>query len=192
MTSVSRRVFSCVLVFLGWAVFASAGFYPAQASEFIDAYASPEDDQVVIKRHDGDELLFSVELAVTPKQQAKGLMNRTFLAENAGMLFLFNDEARRSFWMKDTLIPLDMLFIAKDGRIVHIHHMAQPLDEAFITSEKPAFAVLELNGGISDVFDIQVGDVVYHKAFRNSHMVAPVPLSVNPAPGPSLDSLLAE
>ncbi len=94
-------------------------------------------------------------------------MNRTELATDAGMLFVFPGEAERSFWMKNTLIPLDMLFIAKDGTIRHIHENAKPNDLTSISSQQPAMAVLELNGGAVKTMNIQVGDTVHHPVFGN-------------------------
>jgi uncharacterized protein len=103
---------------------------------------------------------FAVELALTPAQQEQGLMYRPRLAPDAGMLFDFHDTAPRAFWMKNTLIPLDMLFIAAGGRIVDIHERAVPLSDALIPSSVPARAVLELNGGTVDRLGIKIGDMV--------------------------------
>jgi len=111
---------------------------------------------------------FSVELAVTPAQEEQGLMFRQRLAPDAGMLFVFGDTAVRTFWMKNTLIPLDMLFIAPDGRIVDIHERAVPLSEDVIPSREPARAVLELNGGTAARLGIEIGDVVRYKSFGNA------------------------
>ncbi|HEY7991486.1 MAG TPA: DUF192 domain-containing protein [Stellaceae bacterium] len=111
---------------------------------------------------------FSVELAVTPAQEEQGLMFRQRLAPDAGMLFVFGDTAVRTFWMKNTLIPLDMLFIAPDGRIVDIHERAVPLSEDVIPSREPARAVLELNGGTAARLSIKIGDVVRYKSFGNA------------------------
>lgn len=124
-------------------------------------------DKLSIETQSGGIIPFNVELALTPDQHAQGLMNRSAMAQNAGMLFVFPDEGKRIFWMKDTLIPLDMLFLSRDGRIHHIHPMAQPQDKSLITSEAESFAVLELNGGIAGQLGIQVGDRVVHPAFRN-------------------------
>lgn len=114
------------------------------------------------RRHD-----FKIELAITPKQQEYGLMNRTQMDKNAGMLFLFSDVADRSFWMKNTLIPLDMLFIEKDGTIHHIHENAIPNDLASVPSNGPVTAVLELNGGVARNLGIHEGDKAHHVFFGN-------------------------
>jgi uncharacterized protein len=111
---------------------------------------------------------FEVELALTPAQEEQGLMFRARLDANTGMLFDFADTAPRAFWMKNTLIPLDMLFIAANGRIVDIHERAVPLSEAIIPSRVPARAVLELNGGTVGRLAIKIGDVVRYKGFGNA------------------------
>jgi uncharacterized protein len=110
---------------------------------------------------------FAIELALTPAQQAQGLMYRKKLAPDAGMLFDFVNTAGRAFWMKNTLIPLDMLFIAANGRIADIHERAVPLSEAIIPSRAPVRAVLELNGGTVARLGIKIGDVVHDPIFGN-------------------------
>ncbi len=126
-----------------------------------------QNNEMRIKMANGEELLFTVELAVTGAEQEQGLMNRTSMPLESGMLFLFPEERKRTFWMKDTLIPLDILFLARDGEIHHIHSMAKPQSEALITSEASSFAVLEINGGQADKLGIAVGDKVFHPVFRN-------------------------
>lgn len=110
---------------------------------------------------------FAVELARTPEQQELGLMFRPSLAPDAGMLFDFGQPKPASFWMKNTLIPLDMLFITADGRIAGIHEHAQPLSEAVIESHVPVRAVLEVKGDTVAQLGIKVGDVVHHPIFHN-------------------------
>ena len=110
---------------------------------------------------------FAVELARTPEQQELGLMFRPSLAPDAGMLFDFGETRPASFWMKNTLIPLDMLFITADGRIADIHEHAQPLSEAVIQSHVPVRAVLEVKGDTVAQLGIKIGDVVHHPIFRN-------------------------
>ena len=123
---------------------------------------------ISIRKQNGDELYLDVELAMNPQQLAQGLMYRTHMAENEGMLFLFDNVDMRSFWMKNTLIPLDMLFLHPDGTIHHIHHNAKPQDLTQITSKYPSKAVLELNGGTSDKMGIKEGHQVVHPFFKNT------------------------
>jgi uncharacterized membrane protein (UPF0127 family) len=110
---------------------------------------------------------FTVELANTDDQRARGLMFRQSMAPDAGMLFDFGQEQMASFWMRNTLIPLDMLFIKADGTILNIHQRAIPHDETGIDSEGPVRAVLELNGGTVSRLGIKPGDRVRHAVFGN-------------------------
>jgi hypothetical protein len=100
-----------------------------------------------------------VELAVTPEQQARGLMFRENLT--GGMLFAYQDEKPRHFWMKDTLIPLDMIFIDKENIIVTIHHAVPCYEEpCFIYESAPAQYVLEVNGNFTIENDITEGTTI--------------------------------
>ena len=110
--------------------------------------------------------VFAVEMAVTPEQQAKGLMFRRELPEGRGMLFDFGQEQPTSFWMKNTYIPLDMIFIRGDGRIANIAENTVPLSEALISSGGPVRAVLEVIGSTAKKFGIAPGDRVAHAIFR--------------------------
>lgn len=116
--------------------------------------------------NDGTSHVFEIELAVTPPQQQKGLMHRTEMAENAGMLFYFGREAERGFWMKNTLIPLDLIFIKQDGTIHHIHENAIPHDLTSMKSNGPVAAVLEINSGLSNKLGFVVGNKVHHPFFK--------------------------
>lgn len=127
-----------------------------------------EKENISVLKQDGEELYFHVELAKTGAQKSQGLMYRTDMPENEGMLFLFNSPSKLSFWMKNTLIPLDMLFLHPDGTIHHIHHNAKPQDETSITSKYDSKAVLELNGGTADKMGIKEGDKVIHPFFKNA------------------------
>lgn len=100
---------------------------------------------------------FDVELAVTREDQARGLMFRKTLNDRAGMFFVFDKEEVRHFWMKNTLIPLDMVFIDSHFIIVDIHKGATPLDETIISSRKPAKYVLEINAGKADTCRMKKG-----------------------------------
>jgi len=102
--------------------------------------------------------LFHVELAETPEQRARGLMFRRTLAPDAGMLFLFPERERPTMWMANTWLPLDMLFIAADGRIVHLFPNAVPRSRLTVSSPRPARMVLELGGGTARRLGIAPGD----------------------------------
>lgn len=125
-------------------------------------------EQLFVRNAEGDEHQFTVILAVTQQQQTQGLMHVTDLAEDAGMLFVFNKEAERSFWMKNTYIPLDIIFVRKDGAIHHIHENAKPGDLTSIRSQGPVAAVLEINAGLSQKLGFSKGDEVKHGFFGNN------------------------
>ena len=103
---------------------------------------------------------FTVEVARTPEQQEHGLMERRALAANAGMLFPFDPPRPASFWMRNTLIPLDMIFIRPDGSIARVAANAAPLSETPIAVVEPMTAVLELKGGRAAELGIRAGDRV--------------------------------
>jgi hypothetical protein len=110
---------------------------------------------------------FAVEMAVSWPQQEQGLMFRKTLAPNEGMLFDFGKEQETSFWMKNTLIPLDMLFIKANGTIARVAANAKPLSEVSIPSYEPVRAVLEIAGGRAAQLGIKPGDKVRATAFGN-------------------------
>ena len=105
---------------------------------------------------------FDVELAVTPGQKAQGLMFRQSLAADAGMLFLYDRESIHTMWMRNTFVPLDMLFIEADGRIAHIVERTIPQSIQQISSRMPVSAVLEVNAGAVRRLGIRVGDRIVH------------------------------
>jgi uncharacterized protein len=115
----------------------------------------------------GRELKFEIELARNDSQRSHGLMFREKLGPYEGMLFDFMQEQPVSFWMKNTLIPLDMLFIGADGIIRNIHANAVPRSTDAIPGEYPVRAVLEINGGSARLLGIKVGDKVKHPIFGN-------------------------
>ncbi len=110
--------------------------------------------------------VFQVEIAADDASRERGLMDRRYMAANQGMLFEFDRDAPVAFWMKDTYIPLDMIFIAPAGAVTHIVANAEPLSERVIPSGGPCVAVLELNGGTAASIGLKVGDKVRHPFFK--------------------------
>lgn len=109
---------------------------------------------------------FDVELAVTAQEQARGLMYRDSLDKDSGMLFIYPEEKQRSFWMKNTLIPLDIIWIDKDYKVVYINKNAQPCGEGDCPSINPevtAKYVLELNAGTAEQIGLAVGSQLQFK-----------------------------
>ncbi|MFL5266757.1 MAG: DUF192 domain-containing protein [Stellaceae bacterium] len=111
---------------------------------------------------------FKVEVAETPEQMTQGLMFRRSLAPDAGMLFDYKHPTTATMWMRNTLIPLDMLFVDAQGRIVNIHQRAVPQSLDVIAAEAPVRAVIELNGGTAARLGIAAGDRVVHPIFGNA------------------------
>jgi uncharacterized membrane protein (UPF0127 family) len=111
------------------------------------------------------EIKFDVDMATTDAERQHGLMFRKQLGAYEGMLFDFFQEMPVSFWMKNTLIPLDMVFIAGDGTIKHVHANALPMSTDTIPSRFPVRAVLEINGGSAALLGIKPGDKVKHAIF---------------------------
>ena len=103
---------------------------------------------------------FTVEVASTSEQQAMGLMYRNKLSPDRGMVFPFDPPRDASFWMRNTLIPLDMIFIRADGSIANIEANTVPYSEEPVTSDGPVMAVLEIAGGRSAELGIKPGDKV--------------------------------
>ena len=111
---------------------------------------------------------FDIELALTPQQQAQGLMFRRALAADAGMLFYHQRDNVVSMWMRNTFLPLDMLFVAADGRIVHIVERTVPQSLTTISAGRPVRAVLEVNAGTVRRLSIKPGDRLIHPLFGNA------------------------
>ncbi len=108
---------------------------------------------------------FRVEIADDEPERQQGLMYRTGLAPDAGMLFIWDRAAPRAFWMKNTYIPLDIIYIGANGQIVSIAAMTEPYSETPIPSDGPALAVLEIAGGRAAELGIEIGDRVHHRIF---------------------------
>lgn len=123
--------------------------------------ACSTEDRLTIHSESGDHG-FAVKVVDTPETRAQGLMYVQELADDAGMLFDFKEERPVSFWMRNTYIPLDMLFIEADGTILNIHVNARPHDTTSIPSAGPVQYVLEIPGGRSTELGIEAGDTVEH------------------------------
>lgn len=116
---------------------------------------------------------FNVEIADTDAERALGLMNREKLVASAGMLFVYDTPRRASFWMKDTLIPLDMIFADSAGRVTRVHSGAKPLDKTAINGGKDVRFVLEINGGLAKRLGIKAGSVLRNPVIDQAIAVWP-------------------
>lgn len=131
---------------------------PASARPFVELSNSSEPRR------------FYVELATNPKDQERGLMYRKQLPQDEGMLFVFSGEEKRTFWMRNTYVALDILFLDRSGTVVAMAPNTKPLDETLIPSGVPAQYVLEINAGLALQYDIKIGSKLI---FRNISPSAP-------------------
>jgi len=137
-----------------------------------DTMCSPS---AVDLRGDWGQAHFSVEVADDAQEQAKGLMFRERLSASAGMLFVYQRPHNARFWMKNTLIPLDMIFLDQTGRVTKIAENAKPLDETPIDGGNDVLMILEINGGMTHGLGITVGSELRHPAFDSAIAAWPCP-----------------
>ena len=138
-----------LLAALVWAVFATS------------AWASCSDARVDLRGEWG-QARFSVEVAESPEEISRGLMHRTSMPASAGMIFIYPSPRPATFWMRNTLIPLDMIFVSADGVVQKIHENAIPRDETIIFGGDEIQYVLEINGGMASRIGITVGTELRH------------------------------
>lgn len=150
------------VVLMAALVFANTAFAAEEKNE-----AKPIFEKIVITGNKIKPHVFEVEVVGNDEDRARGLMNRTSLPANQGMLFLFKENAEAAFWMKNTLIPLDMIFINANGTIRSIHPMAEPNSRKIIKSGGPVTAGLEIKGGEAQKRGLKPGDMVHYKVFGN-------------------------
>ncbi len=146
---VKRGAARCALALLlacGWSVQAAA-------------------EPLLVMTREGVQHRFDVELADDDAERSRGLMFRRELADTAGMLFDFEREQPVGMWMKNTYIPLDMLFIDRRGRVVYIARQTEPHSLKTISARRPVRAVLEVRGGLTEERRIKRGDTIVHPVF---------------------------
>ena len=148
--------------------FAMAGPAGAQIARMDPAHCKGQPEITPLEplqvRTDKGLASFQVEVARTDRQREYGLMCRKRLAPDRGMLFVFPRAAPQMFWMRNTLIPLDIIYIGENGRVVSISRNVQPLDERGAPSAGPAKYVLELAAGRAAQIGLLPGDRVLHRA----------------------------
>ncbi len=159
MTAYSRRLFVAVLALL---VLVPGGI--AQPLNVQQRVTFPTGELTI--ESGGQRHKFTIELADTDERRTLGLMYRTSMAADAGMLFDFKMDQPVTMWMRNTRLPLDMLFITREGRIANIAQRTVPFSETSIYSSGPVRAVLELNGGTAERLGLKPGDRVLHPMFR--------------------------
>jgi uncharacterized protein len=139
----------------------------AQSPDPTGPQAALPKEKLVIVTRDGTKHEFQVEMALTPDQQTVGEMFRKSIPDDGGMLFDWGGSRESQMWMKNTLVPLDMVFIEANGRIRSIAENTVPESLATVDSRGPVRATLELQGGITAKLGIRVGDVVHQRIFGN-------------------------
>lgn len=128
---------------------------------FMNLAGARDTATIAVARSSGEIAPFDVELAITPHAQSEGLMHRTHLPSGQGMLFVYDQPTRRTFWMKNTLIPLDMLFFDKQGKLVFIYANAKPRSLAPIGPDRRDICmVLEIAGGEAEKHGLALGDKI--------------------------------
>lgn len=160
-------------------ILASLAFISCERKHTLDASIDKNNEHIEIEfikqgelwLKNGDKILkkLDIELATTDNQRSQGLMHRSFMKENCGMLFIFEDADQRAFWMKNTRIPLDIIYIKEDGTVLNIARNAPAFEENGITPSKgPAKFVLEINGGMANEWGVKEGvtKMVYLKNIK--------------------------
>jgi uncharacterized membrane protein (UPF0127 family) len=155
---IAKRLIGIILA--GIILVAGAGYFAMQQGNGVHR------ETLIIQTAAGTSHKFKVEIARTTEEQNLGLMFREQMAQNHGMLFVKSPPVIESFWMKNTLIPLDMIFIKEDGTISKIHENAVPGSLDPISSEIPVAGIVEINGGLAKKLGIAVGDKVLHDVFN--------------------------
>lgn len=145
-------------LYAGWMLTQPQDIAPDDAPHFPKAV-------MTIQRADGSKSDFDVEVAATPEQEGFGLMFRRKLAPDAGMIFITEPDHVMIMWMKNTFIPLDMLFVTHDGRIDQVSANAVPLDLTPIRSAQPVHGVIEIGGGEAARQNIKPGDHILFPGF---------------------------
>ncbi|UZD92307.1 DUF192 domain-containing protein [Cognatishimia activa] len=120
-------------------------------------------------RGDWGQARFTVEVADNAAERSRGLMGRPSMPMSSGMLFVYHQTKPLAFWMRNTLIPLDMIFLDENGVVVRVHHNAVPLDETPIPSGAPARYVLEVNAGLSKALGINAGSELRHPSILQTN-----------------------
>jgi uncharacterized protein len=152
-----RRILSCLLLFGALALAFSARPPLARAEGGLEPLT------IVTA---GGAFVFQVEIAKDEASRERGLMYRRYMPPERGMLFEFDADTPVSFWMKNTYIPLDMIFISPKGVVTRVIANAEPLSETILPSGGPCIAVLEVNGGVAAGIGLKPGDQVRHPFFK--------------------------
>ncbi|MEP6886421.1 MAG: DUF192 domain-containing protein [Gammaproteobacteria bacterium] len=167
-----KSFFATVMLIAGGIVSGGSAVAQDQAPEPLSAFPQ---SLLAIRTTAGNVINFKIWQADSPRREEQGLMFVHEMDEHAGMLFVFPGNQSPTMWMKNTYIPLDLLFVSEHGRIEYIAASATPLSLDVIQSPKPSLAVLELKGGACAHLGIKVGDTVLHSSLSASHPLRKLP-----------------
>ena len=137
------------------------------------AFAAPCSPDRIDLRAGDSKVSFSIEIADDDAERSQGLMFRETMPKSAGMLFVYETPRRAVFWMKNTFIPLDMIFANEEGRVTRVHANAIPEDETMIDGGKDVKFVLEINGGLAARLGITEGADLRHPSIDQTNAVWP-------------------
>ena len=132
------------------------------------SFAACLPNQLEVRTQNGVVQRFSVEIADDPDERSQGLMFRESMPTAAGMLFVFPEPKHATFWMKNTPLPLDIIFVGPSGRVTHVHENAVPFDETAIDGGPGVAFVLEINGGLAGPLGITPGAVLRHSTIASA------------------------
>ncbi len=139
----------------------------AKSESSSSAYKFEKDGELTFLTKSGNFITsIDIEIADTEQKRMQGLMFREHMDENRGMLFIFPREDYQAFWMKNTVIPLDMIFVNSKKEIINIHKNTTPFSEQTYPSTAPAIYVIEVNAGFTDKYNIQPGDKIVWRVLR--------------------------
>lgn len=157
-----QRHFNYILIFFSLVFLSSCKEEKKTKQEEQVVVSFKKEGTLTLLKAESDSIIktIDIEIADNEYETQTGLMYRTKLETNHGMLFIFPNVEIRSFYMKNTKIPLDIIYIDQDRAIVSIQKNAKPFDETSLPSKAPAKYVLELNGGLSDAWQLSVGDKI--------------------------------
>jgi uncharacterized protein len=147
--------------------FFGAALFAVAAGSLTSAVAKMRRETLTLKTATAEHII-DIEIAETMEEKSLGLMFRTNVPENTGMLFPYGAQQDITMWMKNTYVSLDMVFIRADGIVHRIAARTEPLSEAVISSEDDVSAVLELGAGAADRLGLKSGDLVRHKIFKTA------------------------
>ncbi|WP_296382344.1 DUF192 domain-containing protein [Winogradskyella sp.] len=163
-----RLFLKSLLVLIGFVLFSSCKEEKTTISDDKVVVNFKKEGVLKLKKAESDSLVktIDIEIADNEYETQTGLMYRTKLETNHGMLFIFPDVQMRNFYMKNTKIPLDIIYIDESKTIISFQKNAKPFDETSLPSDAPSKYVLEINGGLSDVWQLAVGDKIDFKVLE--------------------------